>query len=167
MNDGQPPQQPQGQPPFAMMPMPFWPPWQQPQDHHGQTLGNEVPARVRVAMEFLRQLSAKETPQVAVTGFVQGPGSIEVLDGLKLTKDEIVAQNHALAMLSDFFRAQMQNNNWEELYTDSAERDLEQREGVTIVCPVCEGRSRIPGSQSNCLLCRNGGRVVAFPASER
>lgn len=95
----------QQQPAFMAVPMPSVQPlhWQPPPYH-----GNDVPARVMMAQEILRDLSFKSMTR----GMVNSIGFSEI-EGKALSFDELRLQAAACDMLTEYFRGDLRPTQWE------------------------------------------------------
>lgn len=140
------------------MPMMF-PVLMSPQEKHsGPSLStNEVPARVRVAVEYLKQLTFKTMPQIAANevGF-------ETIDGQQLTQSETDAQASAAVLLRDYFAGSYTPDDREEKDAEVARRVdqvLGQR-GLSVPCFQCHCDRMV---MRNCPVCRGTGKVLVFP----
>lgn len=131
---------------FPFLPFPIMP---------APSQGSEIvpPARVRVALEFLSQISTKTMQKVAINEH-----QLEVLDGQKLTTAEANAQATAANLLSDYFHGKLKPDYWEERDDNSLPSGDEP--GLLIRCISCE-----PGQpKQNCYLCQGLGKILIFPA---
>ena len=141
----------QQQPGFLPMIMPFPIGQSQPE--------REIPpARVRVALEFLMQLTVKTMTRAAISDI-----AIEEIPGQKLTSGEQDAQQSACQMLADYFRGHMEPDMREKEERELLKRGLSGRDpGLFLRCMACA-----PGPiNPNCRLCRGLGSVLVFPTSE-
>lgn len=117
-----------------------------------------VPPRVRLAMEFLALLHAKQIKRGAVA---EGASQTLELDGIPITTHEEGAEEAACEMLSAYFRGSLNHDAWEGLRFEVAKRRAEprqEREGKIIVCPSCQGQMGLP-----CICCNGGGKVLISP----
>lgn len=118
---------------------------------------NEVPARVQVAMAYLKQLTIKTMTQLAANDV-----GFETVDGQELTKGEAAAQDSAANLLRDYFAGAYVPDSCEE-----GDREVERRvtavlgqRGLSTPCYQCRmDRSVMP----QCPVCRGTGRVLVFP----
>lgn len=110
---------------------------------------NEVPARVRAALDYLSLLTVKGMTRAAVNDI-----TIELIDGQDLTPSEERARGAACDMLTSYFRGDLQTNLQEQV----GYRVMLQHAGGQVLverpCPVC----KIPGVDS-CPYCGGTGRV--------
>ena len=141
----------------GFMPFPFfgsWPPFQQPQQI---AEAGQPPARVRIALEFLTNLSSKTMLRAAANDL-----SIEVIPGQDLTSNEKDAQLAACDMLADYFGGRLKQDIWEKAEFDMTLRRIGSSEmpGVIIRCVLCApGPGRV-----DCGLCRGTGSLLIFPS---
>lgn len=141
--------------PFQMVPIAM----PQQQAERAPILGNEVPARVHVAMEFLHRITIKTMPKVAVADM----GRIEVIDGQSLTTAESNAQATACNMLNDFFLGKLRSNDWEKEYVSNSkviESSADDKPGTLLNCPAC-----YPNTKPSCNICHGLGTIMALPVS--
>lgn len=123
-------------------------------DGQGGTPRNqeEPPARVQVALAFLRDVTFKQFTRAAVNDI-----SIELISPPKLNSSEELAQHAACDMLEAYFKG--------SLPMDQREREQQKREnqqeGSLLTCIACQGTSRY-----SCTLCKGSGRVLVYPATE-
>ncbi len=143
MNDQ--PQQPVA---FPWMPIQMW---QQPQQPQGFQLGNEVPARVAFALRALDFFATKERDCVAVNnvGFESFPGQ-------KLSHAEVNARESAANLLNVYFMGKVDPDQWEDALLNRSDPALEDRKGVTMLCPNCRPHEPL----SSCAYCGGCGRVT-------
>jgi hypothetical protein len=111
------------------------------------------PARVRVALEFLRDLTFKTMPKVAINDV-----AIEDVPLQKLTAEEEAAQDAACFLLSSYFNGRLQLNVQEKSELEQSKRA--DGPGVVMKCQLCYGGPINPG----CALCKGSGNVIVFPA---
>ena len=118
---------------------------------------NEVPARVQVALAYLKQLTIK-----TMTQLVANDVGFETVDGQQLTKGEGQAQDSATNLLRDYFAGAYVPDSCEERNGEVERRVaavLGQR-GLSTPCHQCRmDRSVMP----QCPVCRGTGRVLVFP----
>ena len=118
---------------------------------------NEVPARVQVALAYLKQLTFKTMSQV-----VGNDVGFETVDGQQLTKGEGQAQDSAANLLRDYFAGAYVPDSCEERNGEVERRVaavLGQR-GLSTPCYQCHmDRNVMP----QCPVCRGTGRVLVFP----
>lgn len=128
--------------------VPFMFPWQMPQQSVPPPF-NEVPARVRVAICFLQDLSYKTMTQGVVH-----PMGCETIDGQKLTPQESRAQGAALSMLHDYFNGQLEPSGW-EMYM------IKRPNALTIRCEECQGTGfHKENNQAPCPTCNGRGILI-------
>lgn len=118
----------------------------------------EVPARVRVALVFLDQMTHKARPLVASNDL-----SIEWRDGQDLTTGEKHAQSAACNLLADYFSGKLRLTNEEKKKVKKREkRDYPQdTAGVFIRCVACQSDPTRP-IRENCALCHGTGELLVF-----
>mgnify|MGYP001574195025 CR=1 FL=1 len=140
-------------------PMPFMFPIMvnanQERGHGLQT--NEVPARVQVALTYLKHLTIKTMTQV-----VANDVGFETVDGQELTKGESAAQDSAANLLRDYFAGAYLPDSCEERNGEVERRVaavLGQR-GLSTPCYHCRGERSV---MVQCPVCRGTGRVLVFP----
>lgn len=133
------------QQPF-MMPMPMVAPYPPPQDFHG----NEVPARVQVAMQLLQHLSRKS----GKSGWGFESMVIEI-DGQELQVCEQHAQAAACNMLIEYFKGSLLPTQWEAQTFMMQTRPNQQVSAVP--CPLCKGQTK---KIKACKMCGGQGRVL-------
>lgn len=132
-------------------PMPFPPPWAwQPRPYHG----NEVPARVTLALEFLAQLTFKTMTR----GMVSGVGMAEI-DGQELLPVEHEAQAAACNMLTAYFEGRLEPTAWEVNVTRAHLPGAAQITG----CPRCGGTGKL--DDRKCPAC-NGKTIIITQSSQ-
>lgn len=131
-------------PPQGFMPYPImaFPPPPQRED-------SIPPARVRVAVEFLNNLSFKTMPRVAMNDV-----NIETIDGQKLSLREQEAQSAACNLLISYFKG--------ELPQDVFEKQEVLGKGTIINCLACNP-SRPPSP--SCRICQGTGSLIVFPSN--
>ena len=130
---------------FPQSPLMMMYPFMQQRGSDGNT--NQVPARVRVALEFLNELSAKTARRPVANDM-----SIEIIDGMELNATEEIAQTAALRMLTSYFSGQLQPSTWEQYH-------LQQDKGhmLLLPCPGCNGEAEKVGG---CTQCGGRGKVA-------
>lgn len=122
-------------------------------------LGNEAPARVRVAVDFLLNLSYKTMPRAAANDI-----SIEVIPGQDLTASELRTQDAACEMLYDYFGGKMKGSDWERKFLDrSRPQELDGPAGSLVDCSRCNGRT----GNTECGICHGHGCVKVIPFSNQ
>ena len=132
--------------PWGQMPyMPY--PYQQ------QTPREEVPARVRVAVQFLSNLAMKTAKSIAVNAM-----SIEAIDGQELSLREVEAQSAALGMLKRYFGGELEIDGRE---SQEGRRQVVVAPAGIIVCTSCGGDGQAEGGR--CSVCHGKGHLLAFP----
>jgi hypothetical protein len=117
---------------------------------------NEVPARIRVAMDFLVNLTVKTMARGMVNDI-----AFETLPGQTLKKEELLAQANACHLLSDYFTGKLSMDPWEKQRSDAFTKLQEAANrppGFATYCPDCNG---VKGR--NCKLCRGTGSVQVSP----
>lgn len=146
--------------PFVVMP---WQMQGQQQQLNRPMLGNETPARVRAAMEFLNQLTFKTMLRPAA-----GPSTlnVEVVAGQPLGKEEVLAQCAACRMLADYFGGKLRPDRWERYFLQTSEAEAESRmpdgKGQYLQCPACPANA----PRHNCIICSGTGGILAYPFAE-
>ncbi len=115
----------------------------------------EPPARVKVAMDYLRDLTMKTMPQVAVNGM-----EIREIDLTRLTSGETSVQSTACDLLKQYFTGSLQPDHWERQQGEFG-GELNRRAGMLLRCPSCLGDM----SKPDCLVCKGAKDVIVFPAA--
>ena len=128
------------QPFFPPVPMPPWAmlPFQRPPDYHG----NEVPARVQLAIKFLEHLTNKEKTVSGLNFCV---------DGVELLPVEHQTQAAALKMLQAYFAGTLTPSGWEQWTGQSISGQSVHK------CPVCDGAGKL--GKMPCHSCHGNGFV--------
>jgi hypothetical protein len=152
-----------------------------PQQQVPQLDINAVPARVRLAMDFIAMLHAKQMKRGAVA---DGSSQVLELDGLDLTPEEESARDNACLMMGHYFEGKLTADKTEELRLKAIELRLEKDQleikmtqevhevhlagharqqeqghtGPVVSCPVCHGNQGMP-----CKLCKGAGKVMMVP----
>jgi hypothetical protein len=136
-------------PAFAMMPLPMlFGGAQQPQHHN-----EEAPARVRVGLAFLRDLTMK-----TMTRGMANDVGFDVIEGQKLEVEEREAQSAACKMLTSYFQGKLKP-------TDE-ERACMQPMGVgqTNQCFHCLASGGV--TCPNCRVCNGSGQVIIYAGTK-
>jgi hypothetical protein len=116
-----------------------------------------VPARVRVALEYLSLLTSKTMVRAAVNDM-----AIQEIPGQELSSEEVTAQATACNMLSFYFAGKMPADYWERL--DAEDRAYQRGEGGELSpCFNCRGINANTLTK-NCHFCRGNGFVFVTPA---
>lgn len=110
---------------------------------------DSVPPRIRIAMEFLGNLTAKAMPRAAVAD-----NQIEWADTPEISKAELNAQATAANLLNDYFLGRFEPDAMEKMEREKV------KEGIAMVCPLCQ---RLGGATKECDFCRGAGRVKVAP----
>ena len=114
----------------------------------------EPPARVQVALAYLRDVTFKQMTRAAINDI-----SIELIDGPKLKSSEEAAQLAACDMLEMYFQGRMQMDMREKTQQKEMQR---LNAGATLLsCIACQG-----SGVRNCSMCRGTGRILVYPATE-
>jgi len=116
-----------------------------------------VPARVRVAMEYLNLMSQKTMTHAAGNDLI-----IEQIPGQELTDEEASAQATACNMLENYFAGKMPPDYWERLDAQDRAHDRGE-EGTIMPCPNC-GEGVAVGSAKECRLCCGNRFIFVTPA---
>lgn len=142
--------------PFGMMP-PFMSFMMQNQQEERPTPPPDiiVPARVRLALEFMAALTNKTAARAAVTEH-----HVELIPGQKLTDEETTAQATACNLLSQYFAGKLNPDKWEEIrYTQlKKQAEIGGGQGTCIRCMACG-----PHPQEDCPLCQGRGSLLVQP----
>lgn len=152
----------QNQGPFSFMPLPFnpFPFIQQPSIPQQPVTHGPPPARVRVALEFLMDLTVKGMTRAAANDL-----AIELIPGQQLSHDEKEAQKAACACLKEYFAGKTKPDAYEKI----AERKFEKKTladgkpGLVLTCIGCGGQ--IP-KMYNCTICKGAGEIMVFPTTK-
>jgi hypothetical protein len=144
------------------MPFPFV--FMHPEQHSRRptTAHTEVPARVRVAMDFLQHLTAKTEQRIAVNDI-----QMESFEGQKLTAREETTRNDALTFLSDYLLGTGTMDKWEvaSIRSTLGMHPAEcygyppNQRGRRWTCGLCDSKQPNP----QCPLCHGLGSFLAFP----
>ena len=140
---------------------PFYPfPIFQPQELSPQGPGDDVPARVRLAMEYLAHCTTK----TMVRGMVNDVG-FDTIEGQKLTEEELSAQGTACLLIQRYFRGKLKPSHVEHLVLDAMEdRQGESRPEVAGMLMKCFACAPNP-PQPCCPFCHGQGEVIVYPKS--
>jgi hypothetical protein len=118
-------------------------------------MDNESPARVRIALEVLSQLTSKVMPRAAATD-----NSIEWADMPKLTGNETALQGAACSLLIDYLGGKLKMDRWEETRHKASTRGLvPNKPGVLLRCHVCA-----PDFTDDCRICANKRTILVYPS---
>lgn len=121
---------------------------------------DEPPARVLVAMQYLRYATDKTADAVVPHGM-----GAETVGGQQLTRDEQEAMTNACSLLSTYFTGKLIPTRWED-GTLSRRRN----QGAIIICPMCGGEELQPEEEGEtppvCKLCAGSKRVLVVPTTE-
>jgi hypothetical protein len=113
--------------------------------------GNQAPARMRLAVEVLRDLTVKTMDRVAVNDM-----SMQSIEGQKLTEEERILQISACKLLSDYFSGKTVLNKWEEVAVRSKDT---RTAGLLMRCFSCNGKAG-----HACSFCNGTGAIKVFSA---
>ncbi len=140
------------------MNMPFFMPIMQPQAPPSEILPYALPPlRIRVALDFLNQLSAKMAVRAACS-----ESQVIELDGQKLTTAEANAQASACNLLVDYFLGSLKPDRWEKEAFDRIQKEANPLNMGTIInCFSCSPNPPKP----SCKFCHGGGSVLVVPTS--
>lgn len=136
----------------AMMPFSYgpWGPAQLVQQQKTES----PPPRIRVAMEFLTDLTIKTAPRVAANDM-----GFHEIDPQKLTLPETQAMNAACLCLTDYFKGELRPDRYE----NNEQRYLPENvrgPGTILRCIRC-GVGGVP--DATCIVCNGSGSVLIFP----
>lgn len=147
--------------PFSFMPMPFgfnpFAALQQQQQVQSPVTHGPPPARVRVALEFLTDLTVKGMTRAAANDI-----SIELIPGQKLSMDEVEAQKAACACLKEYFAGRTRPDRYEQI----AQKKIETRtlaNGKPGMILQCIGCAAMPNKMPYCKVCHGTGEIMVFP----
>ncbi len=124
----------------------------QPTPQRSLHTGENPPARVIVAMEFLSMLTNKTAVRA-----VSNELSIEQISGQELTTAERNAQATACNVIGDYLRGTLSPNYWEK---EVRTRETKGR-GQIVGCFICPSSAPIP----SCRFCRGYGTVIVTPTA--
>ncbi len=122
-----------------------------------QRPGDEVPARVRLAMEYLSHCTMK----TMVRGMANDVG-FDTIEGQKLTEEESSAHGVACLLLQKYFRGCLKPSASEHLVLDAMEDkqdDATSGSGMLMRCFSCAPNPPRP----ECPFCRGQGEVIVYP----
>lgn len=131
-----------------------------PQREHSAPGVSYPPARVQVAMEYLLQLTFKTMPRAAVNDM-----SIDWQDGQKLIGSEIESQMAACDLLTEYFRGNLKQDDWElQAVMNEKHRaaGVPDGPGLAMQCLACPAGRYNP----SCVMCRGSGKVIVYPMSQ-
>jgi hypothetical protein len=131
--------------------MPFLMPFPMMQ---GNPSREEAPARVRTALEFLQHLTFKTMDRAAVTDI-----KVEVVEGQKLTEDEVDSHKRACELLGDYFSGTLKPDMWEKLLSQRSDSPPPGVKGRVIMCFACAPQPPNP----SCVFCRGQGNLLIYP----
>jgi hypothetical protein len=120
--------------------------------HYEQHRPEEVPARVRIAMEFLGFTYAKTVSRIGVNAM-----AMEEFKGLPLECEEERTREAACNLLTNYLSGKLKS-------TESEKQSLKRNKtmgGTHGTCPACTGADML---RRTCKLCRGAGEVVIYPA---
>ena len=115
-----------------------------------EPVGDSPPARVRVAVDLLTMMIAKQMDRVAINdvGFHEIPGR-------QLSKDESLVQIAAFRLLSKYFDGELKPSEQED-------KKPQQLKGVILNCIFCSANSTGKGDP-NCNMCHGQGSLLVCP----
>lgn len=117
-----------------------------------------VPARVRVAADYLKALTWKTQAFPAANDV-----AIEVVPGQRLTADEEAAQTAAANLLEHYFKGDLPASEPEALALRQAADPDKRAMGTLIHCMNCNGHR----GNSGCKLCRGCGGLLVYPSDDK
>jgi len=145
---------------FMMMPFPFGQMMPDQQDIRPQVPDIIVPARVRIAMEFLNSLTVKGMTRAAV--YESGAQEIK---GQNLSDEEADAQATACNLLSQYFAGKLPPDQWESLRVDALKKQAatgeKNQKGMVLNCVMCSNRRQ---PRRDCPLCEGSGVILVVGA---
>jgi hypothetical protein len=113
---------------------------------------NEPPARVLVALHFLKHATQKTMTQLAVNDV-----GFQEVEGQKLTEDEEWTHKAACKVLTDYFQGRFKLDRWEK----GMQEEVRGGPGTVLNCLACS-----PGPpKPNCQMCRGTGTLIAYPSA--
>ena len=129
----------------------------------------DVPARIKIAMDYLNMLSFKTMVKPNTNSV-----SIGEISGTELSEDEVDTRRDALILLSEYFNGIMKPTKWdnvEESQFPSYPTSCVGKHGPSIPpvpeskvvdCPMCitKGRSTL------CPMCKGTTRILITPFNE-
>lgn len=111
-----------------------------------------IPGRVKLAVQFLQDLSHKTMDRAAVNDL-----SIEVIQGQKLKCPEENAQSAACNMLIAYFRGELEPDKYDHKTREN------QSPGTILRCFICGGKGAV--SSVPCELCKTSGTILVYPGN--
>lgn len=142
------------------MPFPFmiFDPTAHQQPHPSPPPENFVPARIRVALEFMSMLHHKQMKRGMIG---EGTGNHLEIDGLEPTPEEAATSDSAAQLLAKYFDGKLGSDIWEDLRHQMIKQRIERdtyQTGNLVACPICRGETG-----AACQLCHGGGMVIISP----
>ena len=134
------------------------------QASRGNSDEQPVPARIRVAMAVLSQLTHKTATEAAPHGM-----GCETIPGQELTLPERRTQDAACSILIQYLRGDLKHDEWDELHHYTTLQGVWAQSGgargIVICCPVCE-QGQVSKSRP-CPVCSGTGALITLPARPR
>lgn len=121
-----------------------------------QPLADDVPARVRLALEFLQHLTLKTMTK----GMVNEVG-FDTVPGQELTLEEASAQATACNLLRSYLRGRLRPSRAESLELLLMKEQAEGP-GVLLNCFACSPNP----PQPSCPFCKGSGEVLVHPKNQ-
>lgn len=127
----------------------------------------DVPARVKIAMDYLNMLSFKTMVKPNTNSV-----SIGEIPGTELSEDELDTRRDALILLSEYFNGIMKSTKWDGMDMPNMTPTLPHPsldkfnppvpESKIIDCPMCITRGRT----NQCPMCKGTARILITPFNE-
>ena len=118
------------------------------------TSHQEAPARVRMAAEFIRDMTFKGMSRIAVNDL-----SIEEIEGKELTIREEEARTAACNLLTSYFKGELNRDTWEK--DEGQGRPMGGVPGELITCFACPANR----PRQECRFCKGTGVVIVYAAT--
>ena len=119
-----------------------------------------MPARVRIAMQFLQSLTHKTMPKVAISETL-----IEQINGQELSTAERNAQATACNLINDYFLGKLKPDFWDKLLVEDYQADCTQSAQEVSANPSRYLRcfSCLDEIKTDCIICNGAGHVLITP----
>lgn len=124
-----------------------------------QSRENDIPPRVRIALLYLNDITAKTMTRAAATEH-----QIQEIPGQELSKEEKLAQSNACALLSSYFAGSMELSELEKEEREDRKNPVHEAAGTVMNCFSCESVGR--GPNPRCKICRGTGLILVTPMVE-
>jgi hypothetical protein len=122
-------------------------------------LDNDPPARIKVALDFLSQMTVKVMPRAAANNI-----SIEWSTPPKLNANEIAAQGAACSLLVKYFSGDLEADGWEDQRKKAANISMKPKKqpGTLMRCFGCA-----PEFTGDCHICGGRRTLMVYPGEDR